>query len=89
MSLWGLPFPAGPHPALTQDVSQLLHVEYRTQGPPTVWIRGSTFPAACHRSTLASSAERKAGRVSRTPLAHPPFLAAPFLVQIMSPDNPW
>lgn len=85
----GSPSPAGLFPAPSHRMSsQLLHVESRIQGPPPVWIRRSTSPTACHRSTLTSSEEGKAGRVSCTPLTHPPLLTTLFLVQIMSLDNP-
>lgn len=55
--------PAGLYPAPSHRMSsQLLHVEDRIQGPPTVWIRGSTSPAVCQRSPLTSDE-----RVSCTP----------------------
>lgn len=58
----GLLSPAGLYPAPSHRMSsQLLHVEFRMQGPPTVWIRGSTSPEACLRSTLTSSKEGKVG----------------------------
>lgn len=58
--------PVGLYPAPSHRMSpQLFHVEYRIQGPPTVWMWGSTSPGACHKSTLTSSEDRRwGGRVN-------------------------